>query len=151
PKTADGRYRLSAAKYQEAYTIRQGHYPGINLAALCLIRAGVARKLKLPEEEKKLRDQMEGEVKDLLSRQSDGPADYGDQDRNLWHPVTRADIHLLQQEWDDAVQLYRSACQSAQTWAKGTIGKQVVRIRDAWLALGESEVKRINQLSDLFP
>src|SRR5262249_55110744 len=40
---AEKAYRRSAERYADGYAIRKGHYPGINLATLLLIQAGLAR------------------------------------------------------------------------------------------------------------
>jgi hypothetical protein len=148
-KAADDRYWLAAAQYEEAYAIRKGHYPGINLATLLLVRAALSRRLVPPQDPQPLLELLDRTVKELLGRRLEWPADYGDHDRRVWHPATQAEALLLQREWEEAERLYRSI--AAQPWDLASMGKQAVRIRDAWLALGEGEAAQINRLADLFP
>src|SRR5262249_29659575 len=43
PRVAEIHYRDALQKYERAYKIRQGHFPGVNVAALLVSLAGLAR------------------------------------------------------------------------------------------------------------
>jgi 8-oxo-dGTP pyrophosphatase MutT (NUDIX family) len=148
-KAADEYYRLSANQYQEAYAIRNGHYPGINLAALLLIRAALARQRQSGEAEPLLA-RLESSVKELLDRRKDWPTDYGEQDRKVWHPATEAEANLLRKEWKRAAGLYQSIT-SAQEGEIAVMKQQVERILDAWRKLGVTDFESFNDPAQVFP
>jgi hypothetical protein len=128
---ADECYERALHKYDKAYAIRAGHYPGINTATLLLVRAALARAMgettRADAGQKSAAD-LAGE---LLSNREDWPGDQPD-DPAVWHPATEAEARLLRQEWEKADQLYRSLATRAAPQQRDAMRKQVRRILAAW-------------------
>lgn len=145
--SAEISYRKSADRYEKAYKIRDGHYPGINLATLSLIRAGLARLTGRRADEKQLRADATSLARELLAARKSWPDDQPE-DRDIWHPATEAEALLVLRNWPKAAKLYASI--SGPRWAFQTMKKQVDRILDAWRALGQTEFGPFNNLADVF-
>jgi hypothetical protein len=107
PVLAETFYRKSLAKYDQAFRIRFGHYPGINKATLLLIlgsltpeAAGSPPRLEL-QESAELAGKLLGDRLHWPGEQPDDPA--------TWHPATAGEAHLLRREWAQAASQYREA------------------------------------------
>src|SRR5262249_37257105 len=74
---------------------------------------------------------------DLLERQPCWPNDQP-RDREVWHPATEAEAHLLLRKWQKAARTYRAI--PAEPWERDAMLKQVHRILGAWRTLGETKV-----------
>lgn len=112
--------------YHRAYGIRRGHYPGINVAALYLLRGWVSDPAR---REALVRSAVETAT-DLLAHRKGWPADLPDDD--LWHAATEGDAALLLGDLDAASRRYREVLARAdQDFYKASIGRQVRRLRPA--------------------
>lgn len=128
-----GDYRRARAAYDaawdwyyRAYGIRRGHYPGINVAALYLLRAWVGD----PAQRAALVASAVQTAKDLLADRKNWPADLPDD--AVWHTATEGDAALLLGDLDATCRRYREALALAdQPFYKRSIGKQVHRLRTA--------------------
>jgi hypothetical protein len=140
-------YADAATLCLRSYNIRDGQYPGINLATLCLMQAGVAQQCHDPEEAARLRARSQELARKLLGSRRDWHDDVLG-DRDFWHPATEAEAHLLLQEWTRAGALYHAI---APGWERDSMKRQVDRILTAWRALGEVEFGPFNHLPDVFP
>ena len=60
------------------------------------------------------------------------------EDREVWHPATAAEAHLLCREWEQAAPLYREALESKKIshHARESMRRQVERIIMAFRHLG---------------
>src|SRR4029079_14694954 len=107
PDLAEPLYRESLEKYDRAYSIRSGHYPGINKATLLLILGSLRRSAPGAPPRTEL-----GESADVASRllaeRWRWPRESPD-DLTVWHPATAGEAHLLRQEWPEAADAYREA------------------------------------------
>jgi hypothetical protein len=133
---AEGFYRKSREKYEQAYRIRSGHYPGINLATILLILGsrrptapGVAPRPELPASEELARK--------LLATRPDWPREQDD-DLTVWHPATAGEAYLILREWGQAANQYREALRSRLLThhARDSMRRQVERILICFQNLG---------------
>lgn len=128
-------YDRALQKYDKAYAIRDGHYPGINKATLLLVRAALAQRMGLPTEAEagtKAAHELAGV---LLRRRASWPDDQPD-DHIVWHPATEAEALLLRSEWDKAAELYHALGDRVAYKQREAMRKQVGRILVAWDLLG---------------
>jgi hypothetical protein len=128
PVLAEAFYRKSLAKYDQAYRIRFGHYPGINKATLLLILGS----LTPPPPGSPTRQELEESVQlagKLLADRLRWPTDQAD-DLTVWHPATAGEAHLLRREWTDAGNQYREALKDKNLTrhARESMRRQVERI-----------------------
>ena len=125
---AEAFYRKSLAKYDQAYRIRFGHYPGINKATLLLILGSLhpAPPGSLPRQQL---DESVALAGGLLSNRMNWASDQPD-DPTVWHPATAGEAHLLCQEWAEAANRYREALQGKNLTplARESMRRQVERI-----------------------
>ncbi len=133
-------YRKALEKYDEAYGIRSGHYPGINKATLLLIvgslkgeRSGQATGATAPRELLESVDLAGQLLENRGSWTTDQPYD-----EPVWHPATQGEAHLLRREWAQAAALYREAMGAREIshLARESIRRQVDRILLAFRNLG---------------
>ncbi len=135
--TVEARYLQALEEYKRGYTVRHGHYPGINQATMLLLLAAVARQR---QDEKRSLDylrQAEATADEVLARRYDDkgwPTDFADD--NIWHPATAGEANLLKRNWSEAASQYAAALAAAnlQPFHRQSIGKQARRILDAWRA-----------------
>jgi hypothetical protein len=135
-------YRRSLAKYDQAYRIRGGHYPGINKATLLLLagslrarRTGQAPGSSLTMELIESVDLAGTLLKNWTSWETDQP-----EDERLWHPATAGEAHLLRREWAQATARYCEAMEASTIThlARESMRRQVDRIILAFGYLGVS-------------
>jgi hypothetical protein len=128
PILAEAFYRKSLAKYDQAYRIRFGHYPGINKATLLLILGSLTPP--------PLDSQVRAEVYEsaelagkLLGDRLHWPVDQPD-DLTVWHPATAGEAHLLRREWAQAASQYREALHGKKLTplARDSMRRQAERI-----------------------
>jgi tetratricopeptide (TPR) repeat protein len=142
---AEHEYRKAEECYQKAYDLRQDRFPGINIAALRLIRASLLGQLS--ELEPSQSDSLRKQAKELLrlSEQmasellaSSGAWQERLPDDNLWTLATRADAHLLLREWAVAEQFYQEALTrpNRQPFHAESMQIQVLRLQAAFARLG---------------
>lgn len=129
-------YRKAYDRYDQAYAIRLGHYPGINKAALHLLLAGVTLAQGEADENARHRRQAEELAGALLARRGSWPEDLAED--NIWHPATAGEAHLLRREWAAAEAEYRRALaqQNLLPMHRDSMRKQVRRVLDALARLG---------------
>jgi tetratricopeptide (TPR) repeat protein len=128
PDLAAHFYRRSLEKYDQAYRIRSGHYPGINKATLLLILGS----LKPPApggspcpvllESAELAGKLLTDRGSWLCEQPD--------DETVWPPAMAGEAHLLRQEWPQAANHYREAVKSKDltSLARHSMRRQAERI-----------------------
>lgn len=140
-------YNEAAQYYEDSYKIRNGQYPGINLATLHLIRAGLEQRTDFHEDAVQLMGRSESLAWAILNSRDKW---YNDQlgDRDRWHPATAAEALLLLREWDRAAAIYRSI---PAGWERDSMKRQVERILEAWQALGVKDFGPFNHLAEVFP
>ena len=132
PILAEAFYRKSLAKYDQAYRIRFGHYPGINKATLLLILGS----LNAQQAGRALDSAPANEVLEsvelagtLLEKRAQWTRDQAD-DETVWHPATAGEAHLLRREWEQAAAQYREALQGKNLdhHARASMCRQAERI-----------------------
>jgi hypothetical protein len=135
PTSARTQYLLAIENYQRGYDERRGQYPGVNIAALHLLVAAT-----YPPGHREQDNEMRKSTAFAKQLLADRTAWWADQpeprhDSAVWHRATLADLHLLSREWEAAATEYRAI--PASLGQVRAIARQVRRIVDAWLALGE--------------
>ncbi|HKI35204.1 MAG TPA: tetratricopeptide repeat-containing protein [Gemmataceae bacterium] len=147
---ADRFYADSQQKYNQAYQVRLGHYPGINKATLLLVRASLASAMQDSERARAFVNQAQRLAGELLERRrrNDWPDDQPD-DHKVWHPATEAEALLLLREWKRAADLYRSIPMTAGH--RSSIVKQIERILAAWDQLGAKKRDECQSIETIFP
>jgi hypothetical protein len=140
PQRAEEFYRRSLERYDQAYRIRTGHYPGINKATLLLIVGSLkARRTEQAAGSAPTRELIESVelagtlLKNWTSWNTERP-----DDERLWHPATAGEAHLLRREWAQAAALYREAmvARTITHHARESMRRQVDRIILAFGSLG---------------
>ena len=128
PVLAEAFYRKSLAKYDQAYRIRFGHYPGINKATLLLILGSLNPPPPGSPPRPELQESAELAGK-LLADRPHWPSEQPD-DLTVWHPATAGEAHLLRREWPEAASQYREALQhkNLTPHARDSMRRQVERI-----------------------
>jgi len=144
--TASAYYRQALAKYRQAYAVRQGHFPGINVAAVLHLLAALDSG-----QAGQYRHEAEGMAQALLARRADWPIDQAD-DISIWHPATEAEARLLLGEWDRSAALYRQVLAVADLppFARASMRRQVERIVQSFQRLGTSAMGPFNDIDALF-
>ncbi len=153
PEEARPYYLRSLEKYEEAFRIRSGHYPGINTATLQFLLGTLARPAgtaSSPEGNEVAKAQA------IASRLLEGREKWSEltpKDRTIWHPATAAEAHLLLQEWDPAAREYRVAIENSRGALRDieSIGRQVCLIVMGWSRVGVAIPEPFTQLHLLFP
>ncbi len=128
PVLAEAFYRKSLAKYDQAYRIRLGHYPGINKATLLMILGSLTPPASGSAPRPELQESVELAGK-LLADRLRWPTDQPD-DLTVWHPATAGEAHLLRRVWAEAANRYREALESKNLTphARASMRRQVERI-----------------------
>lgn len=144
--SAELAYGAAEEWYEKAYELRHDRFPGMNVAALRLIRASVlsemckleddpAQKESLSKQAQVLVGQSQQRAKELLANRQRWERRLPDDD--IWILATEADAHLILQEWDAAAELYRRALSqpTIQPYHPQSIQAQVVRLLAAFRRL----------------
>ena len=135
PQMASTYYRKSLDRYRQAYGIRSGYYPGINMATLLLILG----TLEPPPPGAKPREVLESEAlaQALLDSRPDWPATQKE-DESLWHPATAGEAFLLRRQLEPAESQYLIALDSPflSPFSRKSMYRQVERIRLCFHNLG---------------
>jgi hypothetical protein len=136
PEMASVFYKKSLDRYDQAYRIRSGHYPGINKATLLLILGTLNPPSPNDAPAKELADS-EALAAALLADRARWPVGYPE-DETLWHPATAGEAYLLRRMWDSAAQQYGEALESRyiNAHARNAMHRQVERIRMCFEMLG---------------
>jgi hypothetical protein len=128
PEMARVYYKKSIERYDQAYRIRSGYYPGINKATLLLILGTLQPPIAgAPPREIEESDALAAA---LLAGRSSWPSSFPE-DETLWHPATAGEANLLRRIWDAAAQQYGDALKSRYitVHARRAMYRQVERIR----------------------
>jgi hypothetical protein len=143
-------YRKSLEKYEQAYRIRSGHYPGINTATLWLILGSLEPQPPSAATRDEVHKAQE-RAGELLARRSRWPSEQPD-DESVWHPATAGEAHLLRQEWDDAARQYREALKGKNltALARRSMSRQAERILLCFRNLGVAVPPSWEHLESLF-
>lgn len=151
---AETEYRKAEEWYQKAYEQCGDYFPGINVAALRLIRASLLHTSITKEPERqadlgKLSEDLLQKAKDLAKTLTSAAAREPNRipDERIWVYATRADAYLIREDWDAAAQLYRKALSEPGVLAYHPISiiAQVHRLLAAFARLG---IKPKNDLVD---
>jgi tetratricopeptide (TPR) repeat protein len=150
PALAERYYRKSLEKYDRAYEIRKGHYPGINKATLLLILGTLGPRPR--DEIERVEDR---ESFDLAGRILEGSGRWRSEqpdDDAVWFPATIGEAHLLRREWRAAGESYRRAldARAVTGHARDTMRRQVVRILHCFEKLGLTPDHPFDDLGSLF-
>lgn len=140
-EAAGRHYDAAADWYARAFAVRQGHYPGANLATLWLLRAAVALRLDGHQRSAEAQDRhaksRESAAAILSDRQrKPWPVDWEDDD--VWHPATLGELRLLLQAWQPAAEQYQTALRAphARPFHARSMRQQVERVVRAFETLG---------------
>lgn len=143
-------YELAWHYYDRAFIIRdrKGHYPGINRAALYLLRAWAARS---PEVRAVLVTQAREAAGELLARSDKWPHDNPEDD--VWHLASAAEAQLLLGEWFQSTENYRLAKSHKLSgdFHRESIGKGVRRLLRPLREVGNLPEETAADLTALFP
>jgi tetratricopeptide (TPR) repeat protein len=138
PEIAMEFYRKSLEKYDRAYQIRSGYYPGINKATLLLI-LGSLKAGQTSQTPGSIKELFESEelARKLLTSRTSWKVDHPD-DATIWHSATAGEAQLLLREWSQAAALYREAlnAKNLNHHARETMLRQVERVLAAYRSLG---------------
>jgi hypothetical protein len=138
PVLAEAFYRKSIAKYDQAYRIRLGHYPGVNKATLLLI-VGALKSQRSGATPGSITELLESEelARKLLACRASWKVDHSE-DETIWHPATEGEVQLLRLEWEQAAAHYREAlgAKNMSRHARDSMLRQVERIALAFRILG---------------
>ena len=150
PIMAERYYRLALTRYDAAYKIRNGHYPGINKATLLLI-VGTLGPGPFGTQQSKDRQDSAALAQDLLARRRNWPHDLPDDD--IWHPATEAEAHLLLQHWEESARLYHIAQAQPNFHPQNqeSMRRQVQRILHCFRKIGITNVGPFSDLDAIFP
>jgi len=142
---ARSQYEKALEKYQEAYAIRKGHYPGVNVASLHLVLASLSDGA---ERESHLRASRKV-ARDLLRTLGSWPSEQ--EDDNVWHLLTAAECHFLLGEFEKAKQAYRDArAQLNYKKFHGESARKALERNQIFCRLGEIEgFEDLGPLADL--
>lgn len=145
--SALGFYLKSIDKYDEAFQLRRGHYPGINKASLLLI---VASLCKHESRHAQLRNDSRQLADELLASRARWPKQQDDDD--VWHWATEGEAHALLERWDRAAACCRRALDEpcCQQFHAGSMSKQLMRILEALRQLQIADFGPLNDLPALF-
>ena len=133
---ADDAYGQAVPRYQQAYEVQNGFFPGINLATLLFLRAGLNACLGRPAEAASLRRQSSDLAASL--RQSKMLEKLPD-DR-IWRRATQAEAAILERDWEYAALRYRAALdqENCQAHHPASMGRQLRRLIEAYDLFGET-------------
>jgi tetratricopeptide (TPR) repeat protein len=96
-------YQNALEKYERAYQLRRDPYPGINVATLWFLRAGLARELGRTTEAADDQARARAVARELLADRSRWPKRLPDD--NIWMPATEAEAALFLERWGEAAEL----------------------------------------------
>ncbi len=150
---ADDAYILAVARYQQAYDVEGGFFPGINLATLLFLRAGLNTCLDRPSEAASLRQQSS----DLAVTLGQSKLREKLPDDNIWRRATQAEAAILRRDWSYAALRYRAALdqENGQVHHPASMGHQLRRLIEAYSLFGETVPRepfvKVPELLTYFP
>jgi tetratricopeptide (TPR) repeat protein len=134
-ESADGEYALAADRYRQAYRLAGNPFPGVNVATVLFLRAGLA----FDRGEQEAADRLAGEARRLAGDLLAAPqwAEKLPED-DIWHRATRAEASALVGRWDEAAAWYREALARPARLAHhgASMGRQLGRVLDGYRLLG---------------
>jgi hypothetical protein len=149
---ADEFYRKALQKYDQAYGIGFGHYPGINKATLLLI-LGSLKAQQTGQAPGSIKELFESEelARKLLTNRTSWKVVHPD-DETIWHSATAGEAQLLLREWTHAAALYREAlnARNLNHHARETMLRQVERILQAFRNVGVAILPPFDDPTTLF-
>jgi tetratricopeptide (TPR) repeat protein len=143
---AEVHYRLAEEYYEKAYQLRHDRFPGINVAALRLIRASLllaiarqepGRAELLTKQAEALRQGSRDMAWELLAARDRWEMRLPDD--NIWVKATAAEAELLRGRWQEAARLYQFALAepNLQQHHRDSMRAQVMRLTEAYARQGE--------------
>ena len=147
---AEAFYRKSLEKYDQAYRIRFGHYPGINKATLLLILGSLTTPPPGAPPRPELQESTELAGK-LLANRLNWTTELPD-DLTVWHPATAGEAHLLRREWSEAANQYGEAIhdKALTPHARASMSRQVERVLMCFRNLGVTMPPPFDDTTALF-
>lgn len=150
---AEEEYEKAWQEYNRAFEIDQGqypmvrHYPGINRAALFLLRAWTAVDR---DRRQSLLEQAREAAANLLARQGQWQRTL--RDDVVWFPATEAEALLLLGRWDEAIRAYRRALEvaGAVDFYRESVGGEVARLLSPLRELLRLPEDKAQELQNLF-
>lgn len=148
---AEQEYRHAIDQYTKAYAEAGGFFPGINVATLTFLRAGLSARLGWSETARSLREESQRKAEEILNRpqwQELQPDDA------VWRRATRAEAAMLCGKFDHAAERYRVALEQpeCEPHHPESVGKQLRRIIEGYRLLNEAvPLERFKQLALLWP
>ena len=141
-------YRLALEQYTNAYRIRFGHYPGINVATLHLMMAAL-----IDEESQRDRhlQTSRNTAKKLLAERENWPLEMVDDP--IWHSATAGEANLLLHHWAAAAGCYHAARQHSEfrPFHRVSMRKQALRIVFCHQQLDVASLGAFDNLENVFP
>lgn len=132
---ADHEYARALVQYQKSYALAGNWFPGVNVAFLLFLRAGLAADRGQADESARLLGQSR-EVADKLTAGTNWLRRLPDD--GVWHEAVRGEAEALRGAWDDAVRRYELALArpEVQPHHRDSIGRQLRRVVQACRLLG---------------
>lgn len=140
-------YAQALQHYTEAYEVRHGYYPGVNVATLhVLIAAFESDELRRDQELERSRSL----ATVLLSRIKDWTSEHGDD--AVWLAASIGEIQLILGKLDEAVRSYQSAHRhkKCQDFHRVSMIKQLIRITYCFNRIGQSDLGPFQDLTEVF-
>ncbi len=136
-KEADDAYRLAIEQYTKAYAVAAGFFPGINVATLTFLRAGLCARMGRSKDAHDLREEARQRAKELQDASSQWRERLPDD--AVWKRATEAEAAVLCCDWDYAVARYLAALGQTPCASHHpeSMGKQLRRILDGYRLLNE--------------
>ncbi len=132
---ADEQFALAVERYEQAFAVKRGSFPAINVATLKLVRAGLNHRLGHPDAAAESRRQSRQMAGDIIAM--DLPLVLPDD--AIWTRATKAEATLLTGDWATAARRYESALELAKRESSYTesMGRQILRIAAVYRLLDE--------------
>lgn len=151
-REAEEAYRDAVKHYTNAYLLAGGFFPGINVATLTFLRAGLCERLDRREEARRLREESQRYAQTLL----DTSAQWLEvlPDDAIWKRATEAEAAMLCRNFDRAIKRYEAALAQAQCQQhhSESMGKQLRRIFEGYRLLNEAvALEPFKKLTLLWP
>lgn len=145
---ASQQYEKAWLQYDQGFGLRGSHYPGINRAALFLLRAWSA---VTDSERQAFLEQVRQEAQRLLAEPRSWKPHLPDD--NIWLLASRAEAQLLLSQWDEAIKLYRKALAQVNctSFYRESMGGEVRRLLRPLCELLHLPDDRAEALCALFP
>jgi len=147
---AELKYKDALKYYQMGYEVRKGHYPGANTATLMLLLAKLSCEQGNSDTQVWL-EKAKARVAEVMGCRASWHADLPE-DKDLWHPITAAELFLIERAWEKAWNAYKAILASTGLAEenKKTIVRQAYLILSAWATLGHQPDDSLGAIDKVF-